>query len=247
VFNLRLGRRIRSKALEASGADSRNDVLSTTAVLLCCIIGHAANVQIDGWVGAAVALFILWSGIQIAKGTIDPLLGAAPDEMLLERITTDLLDHPLILGIHDVMMHDYGPGRQFATAHAEIDSRTDVLVAHEVLDLLERQCMQNHRVLLTIHYDPIVTDNELLNRMREKVFSVVQGIDGRLSVHDFRMVAGQRHTNLISELAETFDLQGNHPMLREKITAGVQFEEEMEYHVIINFDDIAFNQPTAQK
>lgn len=247
LFNLRLGRRIRSKALEASGADSRNDVLATSAVLLACIIGKVANVQIDGWVGAAVALFILWSGIQIARDTIDPLLGAAPDETLVEKLSADLLAHPLILGIHDVMIHDYGPGRQFATAHAEIDSRTDVLVAHEVLDLLERQCMKNHRVILTIHYDPIVTDNELLNRMKEKVQTVVQEIDERLSVHDFRMVAGQRHTNLIFDLAVPFELHNQHAALREKITAAVQFEEDMEYHVIINFDDIAFNQPAAQK
>ena len=232
MFNLRLGRRIRSKALEASGADSRNDVLSTTAVLLCCIIGHAANVQIDGWVGAAVALFILWSGIQIAKGTIDPLLGAAPDEMLLERITTDLLDHPLILGIHDVMMHDYGPGRQFATAHAEIDSRTDVLVAHEVLDLLERQCMQNHRVLLTIHYDPIVTDNELLNRMREKVFSVVQGIDGRLSVHDFRLIRYHRHTKIFFDLEVPYDMKISQEDLQQQIEGQIGDE----YSVSIHFD-----------
>jgi len=247
AFNIRLGREIRSKTVEASGMDSRNDVIATAAVLLSCLIGYWANVQIDGWIGAAVALFILWSGIQIARETINPLLGAAPDETLVEKISSDLLAHPTVLGVHDVMIHDYGPGRQFATAHAEIDSRTDVLVAHELIDQLERDCMKNHHVLLTIHYDPIVTDDALLNRMKEKVQLVATGIDPRLSVHDFRMVAGQRHTNLIFDLATPYELHSMHMELKETITAGVQSEENMEYHVIINFDDIAFNQPPTLK
>lgn len=246
-FHVKLGRKIRSKALEAAGMDSRNDVISTTAVLLSCIIGRLTNLQIDGWVGAVVALFILWSGIQIAKETIDPLLGAAPDEELVQTVSKDLLDHPMILGVHDMMIHDYGPGRQFASVHAEIDSKTDVLIAHELIDLLERQCKQKHNVQLTIHYDPIVTDDELLNRMKGKVQQAASEIDARLSVHDFRMVEGRRHTNLIFDLATPFELHTKHAELREQITAGVQSDEEMEYHVIINFDDIAFNQPAAKQ
>lgn len=246
-FNIRLGKQIRSQTLIASGMDSRNDVISTTAVLISCIIGKLSGLQIDGWIGVAVALFILWSGIQLAKETMDPLLGAAPDETLVERVSGDLLAHPMILGVHDVMIHDYGPGRQFATAHAEIDSRTDVLIAHELLDELERNCMKKHNVLLTIHYDPIVTDNELINRMREKVQTVVHSIDERLSIHDFRMVAGRRHTNLIFDLAVPYELRHSHDTLRREITEKVHFEEEMEYHVIIDFDDLAFNQPMSQK
>jgi len=243
AFNIRLGKKIHSKTLTASGADSRNDVISTGAVLLSCIVGKVTGLQIDGWIGTAVALFILWSGIQIAREIMDSLLGSAPDETMVQTISEDLLAHPSILGVHDVMIHDYGPGRQFATAHAEIDSRTDVIIAHEVLDELERQCKAKHRVLLTIHYDPIVTDNEVLNRMREKVRTVVKSIDERLTVHDFRMVAGQRHTNLIFDMAVPYELHSAHDMLLKRISEGVQFDEEMQYHTIINFDDLAFNQP----
>lgn len=243
AFNIRLGKAIHSTTLIATGTDSRNDVISTAAVLLSCVIGRVSGWMIDGYMGLIVALFILYSGIMIAKETIDPLLGAAPDETLVGKITGELLAHPLVLGVHDLLIHDYGPGRQFASIHAEMDSRQDVLEAHEILDEMERLCMQKFNVLLTIHYDPIVTDNVQLNRMKEKVNAAVQGIDGRLSVHDFRMVAGRRHTNLIFDLVLPYDMRGREKELYRQIADAVQFEEHMEYHTIINFDETAFNQP----
>lgn len=242
AFNIRLGKKIDSTTLIATGADSRNDVISTTAVLISCIVGKLTGLKIDGYMGLLVALFILYSGIMIAKETLDPLLGAAPDETLVEKVTGELLAHPMVLGVHDLMIHDYGPGRQFASAHAEIDARTDVLDAHEALDELERTCMKKYNVCLTIHYDPVVTDNATLNRMREKVETSIREIDSRLTIHDFRMVAGARHTNLIFDMVVPYDIKDRRAELRQQVTEKLQSGEEMEYHVIINFDDKAFNQ-----
>ena len=242
AFNIRLGKKIDSTTLIATGADSRNDVISTTAVLISCIVGKLTGLKIDGYMGLLVALFILYSGIMIAKETLDPLLGAAPDETLVEKITGELLGHPMVLGVHDLMIHDYGPGRQFASAHAEIDARADVLDAHEALDELERACMKKYNVCLTIHYDPVVTDNATLNRMKEKVETAIREIDSRLTIHDFRMVAGARHTNLIFDMVVPYDIKDRRAELRQQVTEKVQFGEDMEYHVIINFDDKAFNQ-----
>lgn len=240
VFYARVGKKIASGTLMASAADSRNDVIATGAVLLSCIVGEVTGLAVDGYMGLLVALFILYSGVMIAKDTMDPLLGAAPDETLVETITGELLAHPAVLGVHDLMIHDYGPGRQFATAHAEIDCRMDVLDAHEVLDELERCCMEDHRVLLTIHYDPVVTDDETLNRMRCIVVNVIREIDERLSIHDFRMVQGNRNTNLIFDLAVPFDMAGRKTEIKETIDRALS-TEEMTYRTVICFDEVAFN------
>ncbi len=240
-FFIRLGRKIGSSTLTASGADCRNDVISTGAVLLACLVGRFTGLAVDGYMGLLVAAFILWSGVGIARETLDPLLGAAPDPALVEAITGDLLGHPAVLGIHDLMIHDYGPGRQFASVHAEMDCRQDVLEAHEILDTLERECMGNHRVQLTIHYDPIVTDDETLNRMRETVTQAVTAIDPRLSIHDFRMVSGTRNTNLIFDLALPFDMAGRKGEVKARIDESLRGDPDMEYRTVICFDEQAFN------
>ena len=242
AFNRHVGRIIRSATLEATAADSRNDVIATAAVLLSCVVGAMTGAKIDGYMGLLVALFILWSGICIANDTLDPLLGAAPDPELAGTIRKDLLAEPLVLGVHDLMIHDYGPGRKFASVHAEIDAREDVLEAHEALDELERACMRDHRVHLTIHYDPVVTDDAVLNRMQRKVRGILAELDPRLTVHDFRMVCGKRHTNLIFDVVVPYDLKPRLEAIRQETARRVQAGEETRYHTIINFDDGAFNQ-----
>ena len=141
----------------ATAADSRNDVITTAAVLLCAALSVATGLRLDGYVGLLVALFILWSGVSIAKDTIDPLLGAAPDESLVQAIASEIRGYDGILGLHDLMVHDYGPGRRFASAHAEVDYRMDILDAHELLDDIERDVRAKLRVDLVLHCDPIVT------------------------------------------------------------------------------------------
>mgnify|MGYP005966642163 CR=1 FL=1 len=245
VFNRKLGRRIGSAALTAAAADSRNDVISTGAVLLACIVGQLTGLKIDGYVGLLVALFILWSGVGIAKDTIDPLIGAKPDESLVHAIAYLMTSHPSILGIHDLMVHDYGPGRRFASVHAELDHRIDPLVAHEILDEIERQAKRDLHVDLVIHYDPIVTDDPEVTAVHTRVTQILRGIDPRLSIHDFRMVSGPHHANVIFDMVIPAEYEDKTAQLRREVEAQLQDGKKV-YHLVITFDTAAFNEMTKE-
>lgn len=245
VFNRKLGRRIGSAALTAAAADSRNDVISTGAVLLACIVGQLTGLKIDGYVGLLVALFILWSGVGIAKDTIDPLIGAKPDESLVHAIACLMTSHPNILGIHDLMVHDYGPGRRFASVHAELDHRIDPLVAHEILDEIERQAKSDLHVDLVIHYDPIVTDDPEVTAVHTRVTQILRGIDPRLSIHDFRMVSGPHHANVIFDMVIPAEYEDKTAQLRREVEAQLQDGKKV-YHLVITFDTAAFNKMTKE-
>lgn len=231
-----LGRRIDSATLAATAADSRNDVISTGAVLLGCLAGYVFHWHIDGYIGLLVACFIVWSGCSIARDTISPLLGEQADGELVHQISELILSHDKILGIHDLMVHDYGPGQCFASVHTEMDGREDPLVCHDIIDDIERDAMKNLRVHLVIHYDPIVTDDEELNRMRTLVQRELETIDSRLTMHDFRMVRGPGHTNLIFDLVTPFATDGEKRELKRRIDERVQFENQT-YYTVITFDD----------
>lgn len=235
LFCKKLGKAIDSTALEATAADSRNDVITTSAVLLGLLAGHFFRWRIDGWVGALVAVFILLSGWSIAKETISPLLGKQADRELVRRISDLVLGHPKILGIHDLMVHDYGPGQCFATVHVEMDMHENPLVCHDILDDIERDALRELHVHLVIHYDPVVTDDIELNHMRALVEKKLKQLDPRLSMHDFRMVRGPQHTNLIFDLAVPFDLSGKTAELKRRIDECVQFEDH-KYYTDITFD-----------
>lgn len=235
LFCKKLGTAIDSTALEATAADSRNDVITTSAVLLGLLAGHFFRWRIDGWVGALVAVFILLSGWSIAKETISPLLGKQADRELVRRISNLVLGHPKILGIHDLMVHDYGPGQCFATVHVEMDMHENPLVCHDILDDIERDALRELHVHLVIHYDPVVTDDVELNHMRALVEKKLKQLDPRLSMHDFRMVRGPQHTNLIFDLAVPFDLSGKTAELKRRIDECVQFEDH-KYYTVITFD-----------
>lgn len=236
LFNRKLGRKISSAALTATAADSRNDVIATGAVLLACVVGAWTGLKIDGYVGLLVALFIICSGIGIAKDTIDPLLGAKPDEELVRAIAYLMTSHVNILGFHDLMVHDYGPGQCFASVHAEMDSREDPLLCHDVLDDIERDALRELRVHLVIHYDPIVMDDAELNHMRTFVQETIRAIDPELTLHDFRMVRGAQHTNLIFDLVIPYSLVGKQAELKHRIDARVQ-QEDRKYYTVITFDE----------
>lgn len=235
LFCKKLGKAIDSTALEATAADSRNDVITTSAVLLGLLAGHFFRWRIDGWVGVLVAVFILLSGWSIAKETISPLLGKQADRELVRRISDLVLGHPKILGIHDLMVHDYGPGQCFATVHVEMDMHENPLVCHDILDDIERDALRELHVHLVIHYDPVVTDDVELNHMRALVEKKLKQLDPRLSMHDFRMVRGPQHTNLIFDLAVPFDLSGKTADLKRRIDECVQFEDH-KYYTVITFD-----------
>lgn len=235
-FYARVGRKIGSGTLKASAADSRNDVITTTAVLVSCIVGETTGLCIDGYMGLLVALFILWSGVMIARDTLNPLLGAAPDETLVEEIQGELLENAAVLDIHDLLIHDYGPGRQFASVHVEVDCRMDVLEAHEILDELERRCMDKHNVLLTIHYDPVDRDDETLNRMRGVVEKAAGDLDPRLTVHDVRISGRERSRKLIFDVAVPYDMMDRTEEIRERIDESLR-REHMTCRTIIRFDE----------
>ena len=240
AFSRTLGKKIDSATLEATAADSRNDVISTAAVLAAGLVGKFTGWCIDGYAGLAVALFILYSGVSLIKETVDPLLGAATDPELVKEIGDEILSYDKILGIHDLVVHDYGPGRRFASVHVEMDSREDPLACHDLIDDIERDFARKHNLQLVIHYDPVVTDDEELNRMRKLVANEVASIDPRLSIHDFRMVRGPKHTNLIFDLVLPFEMDSRRDELKQLIDQRVQFEDS-KYYTVITFDDKAFN------
>jgi cation diffusion facilitator family transporter len=189
VFNRRLGRKIDSTALLATAADSRNDAISTSAVLLAAVLEMKFGWQLDGFMGLAVAAFILYSGVMLAKDTISPLLGETASPELQQLIINVVNGEEKILGYHDLMVHDYGPGQRFASIHVEMDCREDPLECHERIDELERLCLQQHRIHLVIHYDPVVTDDPELQRLKAVVQQLLQQIDEGISIHDFRMLS----------------------------------------------------------
>lgn len=196
-YNRTVGRRIRSAAMAAAATDSLSDCLATAAVLLGTLAGHFWRLQIDGWCGGAVAVFILWSGVRAAKGTIDPLLGQPPSAEFVEQVRARVRAHPEIIGFHDLIVHDYGPGRRILSLHAEVPANGHILELHDVVDSLERQLNAEMGCLTTIHMDPVVSDGGTTDEARERVAAVARVIDPGIAIHDFRMVPGPTHTKLI--------------------------------------------------
>ena len=241
LFCRKLGRRIDSTTLLATSADSRNDVISTAAVLVGCLVGYFFDVKLDGYIGMAVALFIIWSGCSIAKDTISPLLGEQASGELVRNISDLILSHEKILGIHDLMVHDYGPGNCFASVHAEMDSAEDPLTCHDIIDDIERDALRELRVHLVIHYDPIITDDEELNAARALVEQEIRSIDESLSLHDFRMVRGPGHTNLIFDLVIPYSMEDRKAELKARIDERLQ-RQDRKYYTVITFDEVAHNQ-----
>ena len=241
VFNRKLGDMIRSSALSAAAADSHNDCLATGAVLAAGLVEWLTDWQVDGFMGLAVALFILYSGCVLAKETISPLLGEAADPLLQEQIADYISASPKVLGYHDLMVHDYGPGQRFASLHVEMDKDEDPLLCHEIIDDLERECLKKHGVHLVIHYDPVVTNDPALDRMRALVAAILRVKDERLSIHDFRMVPGAGHTNLIFDVAMPARLQGQEKMIQTALEAALNDLDEGIYYTVITFDLASFN------
>ena len=240
-FNRDLGNRIGSTTLLATAQDSRNDCIATGAVLAAAIIEGLLDLRVDGLFGLGIALFILFSGWQLAKDTISPLLGENADPELRSKIVDYIERQQNVLGFHDLMVHDYGPGKRFATLHVEMDHRKDPLECHEQIDDMERECLRSHNVHLVIHLDPVITDDPELNRLKERVIGLLQQRDPRLRLHDFRMVPGKRHMNLIFDVPLPADLDDQKRLLREYIEETLSKEGPMIYHVHITYDNAAFD------
>ena len=240
-FNRKLGQLIDSAALMATAEDSRNDVLATAAVLAAAVIERLTSWQVDGYMGLLVAAFILWSGFNMARETISPLLGECADPELRCLIADFVSAQPKVLGYHDLMVHDYGPGQRFASLHVEMDKNEDALECHEIIDDMERAMYNEHGIHLVVHYDPVVADDPAADRMRKVVTGILHVKDPRLSIHDFRMVPGAGHTNLIFDLAVPADLHSQHQHIQMALEAALNDLGEGQYSTVITFDSAAFN------
>ena len=226
LYNRRIGKRIHSAAMAATAADSLSDCLATSAVLLGTLAGRFLDLHIDGWCGAAVALFILWSGFGAARETINPLLGQPPSPEFVEQIRSLVRAQPQIIGIHDLIVHDYGPGRRILSLHAEVPASGDILELHDVVDALERQLNEKLGCLATIHMDPVVNDGGATTEARERVQAVVRVIDPGISIHDFRMVPGPTHTKLIFDAEVPYQCTLPDQEIRRRIQSAVQALDE---------------------
>ncbi len=235
LFNKKIGKAIDSQAIIATAADCRNDVISTLAVLLGNVIALLTKIELDGWMGTAVALFILYSGVGLVKDTISPLLGNAPDPELVKMIEKKIMSYEGVLGTHDLMVHDYGPGRQFASVHVEMAAEGDVLASHDVIDNIERDFKENDGIHMMIHFDPIVTKDDVVSNMRLWLAGVVQSIDTSLSIHDFRMVPGRSHTNLIFDCVVPPEFKMTGKEVKEEISKRVSVEHP-DYYCVITID-----------
>jgi len=236
LFNKKLGSSIGSKALLAASADSRNDCIATAAVLLSALLERWPGIRCDGVFGLGVAVFILKSGWDLAKETVSPLLGENADPALRETLEDFIRRQPGVLGYHDLMVHDYGPGQRYASLHVEMDHREDPLECHDRIDQMERTCLRQHNVHLVIHYDPVITDDPELTNLQEKTARLLQARDDRLTLHDFRMIPGRRHMNLVFDVPLPSDLRERKEEIRQGVEDALNAENPMAYHVKITYD-----------
>ena len=236
-YNRSVGNKINSAAMKATAADSLSDSISTAAVLAATLIAHFFHVNIDGWVGVAVACFILYAGYNAARDTIDPLLGQAPDPELVTDVEKTVLSFPPIQSIHDMIVHDYGPGRLMISLHAEVPADGDLLEMHDTIDLVEQTLREKFHCDAVIHMDPIVTNDEQVLKMRSKMHQLVQVSDKRITVHDFRMVTGPTHTNLIFDVACPFDLKQSDEEVKRQVEEIVDLLDG-NYNAVVTVDRI---------
>lgn len=232
IFNRTLGKKIDSAALQATAADSLNDVYATSAVLISALLMKFTGLRLDGWMGLAVAIFITVSGFKLVMETVNPLLGMAPDQGMVQAIQNKIMSYDGVIGIHDLVIHNYGPERCFASVHAEVPAKQDILISHDIIDNIERDFCENMNIHLVIHLDPVVNDNEEINQLREMVLEIVKGISREISMHDFRVVFGTTHTNLVFDVAVPPEFQFSDQDLCKEITKQVKQHDQTLFTVI---------------
>lgn len=231
-FNSKLAEKISSSTMKATAVDSRNDVIATAAVLISIFITKYTGLEIDGYMGVLVALFILYSGFSILKDILNPLLGEMPDPDFIDKIERKILSYEGIINIHDLVVHNYGPNRYFATVHAEVNAEEDILKSHDMIDNIERDFAKEMDINLVIHLDPIITNDNEINQLRCKTGKIIRAIDERLTMHDFRVVKGESHTNLIFDVVIPVDYEIKSNELVRNIENAVKAENENFYAVV---------------
>ncbi len=234
-YNFSIGKKISSAAMRATAQDSLSDCVATAVVLVCLLISRFANLNIDAYCGLAVSGFIIFSGLRAAKETMDPLLGMPPSEEFIKQIEQTVRAHEEIVGIHDLIVHDYGPGRTMISLHAEIPADSNILQIHDTIDNIEKELRERLGCDAVIHMDPIEVDDELTSTVREKVASLVTCIDSGLTIHDFRIVTGPTHTNIIFDVVIPYGLKKTDAEIKENIETIVKSIDK-NYFSVINID-----------
>ncbi|MCM1226599.1 MAG: cation diffusion facilitator family transporter [Clostridium sp.] len=234
-FNAKLGKRINSMVMLATSKDSRTDVIATSATCISVISALFTDLPVDGIMGIVVSFFIFKSGIDIVRDTVDKLLGGPADPEIVGLIKEIVLKYDKIIGIHDLVIHNYGPGNMIGSFHAEVKSTEDILEVHDMIDCLEREIHKSLKIMMTVHMDPVETDNERVNALRKTVSEIICGIDGELGMHDFRTVIGDTHTNLIFDVVVPYGCRYGESEIKKIIDEKLAGSEE-KYYSVINFD-----------
>ena len=235
LFYRKVGRMIKSESVEATSKDSRNYVIATSVVLLGAVITMLTGVNLDGYMGAAVALFIVFSGVQLTISTADPLLGQAPEGELVQTITEKMLSYPGIIGMHDLAVHNYGVGRCFASAHCEVDAKNDILVSHDLIDNIERDFSRDLCIHMVIHLDPVIVGDALTDALHRKVQSLVTALYPTVTIHDFRVIWGVTHSNIVFDAAVPFSVKDSDAVITQKLEAEIQ-KLDPDYRTVVTID-----------
>lgn len=235
LFYRKVGRMIKSESVEATSKDSRNDVIATSVVLLGAVITMPTGVNLDGYMGAAVALFIVFSGVQLTISTADPLLGQAPEGELVQTITEKMLSYPGIIGMHDLAVHNYGVGRCFASAHCEVDAKNDILVSHDLIDNIERDFSRDLGIHMVIHLDPVIVGDARTDALHCKVQSLVTALYPTVTIHDFRVIWGVTHSNIVFDAAVPFAVKDSDAVITQKLEAEIQ-KLDPDYRTVVTID-----------
>jgi len=237
-INGKIADKISSAAMKATSLDSRNDVIATSFILASIIVSETTGYQIDGYMGMIVALFIIFSGVNILKDLMNPLLGELPDPELIKSIENKIMRYEGILNTHDLVVHNYGPNKYFATVHVEVNARQDILLCHDLIDNIERDFASDLDINLVIHLDPVVTDDEETNILRDRVALIIKLIDESLTIHDFRIVKGKTHTNLIFDVVVPFDFKIPSKELINQIEKSINAENELDetFYLVVTID-----------
>ena len=235
MFNKKTGQTINSSTLTAAAADSRNDVISTLAVLTSSVLESTTALNTDGWIGAGVAVFILFSGFGLIKDMIDPMLGTAPEPEFIEKIRAKILSYPGVLGMHDLLVHDYGPCRLFVSVHIEMAAEEDVIESHDTIDNIEHDFLKDDGIHMIIHYDPVLTRDALTNELKTEVSAIAKQINNSLSIHDLRVVPGTTHTNVVFDCAAPFSLDMTDSQIKSEFNERLKALHS-DYNCVVTID-----------
>lgn len=236
LYNSSISKKIDSAAMKATATDSLSDTMATTVVLIASIVGHYTGLKIDGYCGVLVGLFIFYAGFSAAKETLDPLLGQPPEEEFVEQIEEIVMSYELVQGIHDLVVHDYGPGRVMISLHAEVPAEEDILEIHDMIDVIENDLADKLNCEAVIHMDPLVTKDERVNELKRIIREVVDSLEGDVSMHDFRTVIGPTHTNMMFDVVLPFGYSMTDEMVKEEIQKRTWDRLGENYNTVIQID-----------